>query len=127
MNYSHNMLSSVGFKRFNAAYDTLRVVDMSHNLIDQDTQALFLNMPLKLEGLLLSNNTVRGSLPNPFPLQKMLRLKMTKNTLNGAQPNLLAPGLKEVDLSNQKDITEDIFGEAFQRKSPNLLICVFLI
>jgi len=106
-NYSHNKFTSAGFKRFNAAYESMRVVDLSSNLIDQITSTLFVNIPPNLEELNLSSNIIRGALPDPFPsLDNLRRLDIANNNINGPLPDLSrsTPRVREIDLSNQKRI-----------------------
>eukprot|EP00579_Thalassiosira_antarctica_P031612 CAMPEP_0202030936 /NCGR_PEP_ID=MMETSP0905-20130828/64752_1 /ASSEMBLY_ACC=CAM_ASM_000554 /TAXON_ID=420261 /ORGANISM="Thalassiosira antarctica, Strain CCMP982" /LENGTH=1109 /DNA_ID=CAMNT_0048594753 /DNA_START=96 /DNA_END=3423 /DNA_ORIENTATION=- len=87
-NFSHNKFSSVGFKRFNAAYETLQVVDLSNNEIDQAASEVFLNIPPNLEELILSNNAIRGAFPDPFPnLDKIRRFATANNNINGPLPD----------------------------------------
>ena len=71
VNFIQNKFTSAGFKRFNAASEVLRVVDLSNNLIDQDASEIFLNIPPNLEELFLSNNAMRGALPNPFTIENI--------------------------------------------------------
>lgn len=100
VNFSHNSFTSLGFKRFNPAYETLRVVDLSDNDIDQYVSEMFLNIPPNLEELILSNNDLKGALPNPFPLENLRDFAIENNAINGYLPDLPAL-LRTLDLSNQ--------------------------
>ena len=66
-NFSHNNFVRVSFKRFNPAYETLKVVNLGNNKFSQDAAEVFLNIPPNLDDLILSNNAIVGNLPNPFP------------------------------------------------------------
>ena len=104
-NFSHNKFTSAGFKRFNAAYETLQVVDLSNNLIEQDASEVFLNIPPNLEELILSHNTMRGALPDPFPsLENIRRFAIVNNNINGPLPDFsrATPRVRELHLSNQR-------------------------
>jgi Leucine-rich repeat (LRR) protein len=104
VNFSHNLLSSIGFKRFNAAYETLKVVDLSNNNISQDASKLFFNIPPNIQELILSNNFINGNLPDSFELKNVIRFAMANNKIEGTIPYFpeYAPLLQELDLSNQK-------------------------
>jgi Leucine-rich repeat (LRR) protein len=103
-NFSHNSFTGVSFKRVNPAYESLKVVDLSNNMISQDASTIFYNIPPSIQELVLSNNSIAGELPNPFPLEKLIRLGMSDNVMEGTLPNF--PGtaslIREIDLSNQK-------------------------
>ena len=103
-NFSHNNFVGVSFKRFNPAYESLKVIDLGNNDISQDSSELFLNVPPNLEELDLSNNAILGSLPNPFPCASIRRLVMGNNFLSGDLPDFpnSNPLLNKLDLSNQK-------------------------
>jgi Leucine-rich repeat (LRR) protein len=104
VNFSHNQFTDVSFKRFNAAFESLKVVDLSNNNISQDASKMFFNIPPKIEELFLSSNSIRGKLPHPFPLQHLIRFNMSDNDIDGSLPDFpgSAPLLRELDLSNQK-------------------------
>jgi hypothetical protein len=87
VNFSHNLLSSVGFKRFNAAYETLKVVDLSNNNIRQDASKLFYNIPPNIQELFLSSNLINGNLPDPFQLKNAIRFAIANNKIEGTVPN----------------------------------------
>jgi len=104
-NYSHNKFTSAGFNGFNAAYESMRVVDLSSNRINQAVSKLFDNIPPNLEQLILSDNNIRGALPDPFPsLGNLRRLAISNNNVNGPLPDFSrsTPRVRELDLSNQK-------------------------
>jgi hypothetical protein len=105
-NFSHNNFVGVRFKRFNPAYESLKVIDLGNNDISQDSSELFLNVPPNLEELVLSNNAIVGSLPNPFPCASIRRLAIGNNFLSGDLPDFpnSNPLLKELYLSNQKHL-----------------------
>ena len=119
-NFSHNQFSTVSFKRFNAAYKTLEVLDLSNNNISQDASILIYNIPPNIQELYLLSNLITGTLPDPFPLEGVIRFSMADNNIEGNLPDFpnSAPLLRELDLSNQKSangeglngtITEDIY------------------
>ena len=87
VNYSHNQFSGVSFKRFNAAYETLKVLDLSNNKISQDLSTIFYNIPPNIQELLLSSNLIKGNLPDPFPLQTIISFAIAKNSIDGTLPN----------------------------------------
>ncbi|KAL7549045.1 hypothetical protein ACHAWF_012307 [Thalassiosira exigua] len=104
INFSNNNFTSVGFKRFNAARESLKVVDMSNNLINQEASDIFNNIPMNIEELLLSNNEIFGTIPDPFPLGSMRRFDIAHNNLHGPLSNFpdATPQLRLLDVSNQK-------------------------
>ncbi len=104
VNFSHNCFSGVSFKRFNAAYETLKIVDLSNNNISQDASKLFNNIPPNIGKLFLSSNAIKGNLPDPFPLEHLTLFNMSDNSVDGYLPDFpgSAPLLREIDLSNQK-------------------------
>jgi Leucine-rich repeat (LRR) protein len=104
VNLSHNQFTSAGFKRFNAAYDTLEVVDLSNNNISQVAMDIFHNIPPNLHGLFLSNNVINGKLPDTFKFEKLTHFAMANNRIVGTLPDFPnnVPSLRELDLSNQK-------------------------
>jgi Leucine-rich repeat (LRR) protein len=110
VNFSHNHFSGVSLRRFNAAYETMKVLDLSNNEICQDASEIFLNMPPNIEKLVLSRNSIKGKLPEPFPLQHLIIFAIANNHIDGTLPDLSgsAPLLRELDLSNQKG--EDRWG-----------------
>jgi Leucine-rich repeat (LRR) protein len=65
---------------------------------------MFFNIPTNIEVLLLSRNSIRGNLPDPFPLEHLIRFAMADNDVNGNLPDFptSTPLLRELDLSNQK-------------------------
>jgi hypothetical protein len=104
VNFSHNRFTGISFKRFNAAYETLEVVDLSNNNISRDASKIFYNIPLNIDQLFLSSNAIKGNLPDPFPLEHLIRFAMADNEVNGNLPDFptSTPLLRELDLSNQK-------------------------
>lgn len=100
-NYSSNSFTSAGFRRFNPAYETLRAVDLSDNLISHEATKFFDNVPPNLMTLVLSNNDLRGALPDPFPLEDIRTLEMANNAIDGALLTLPTPRLRRLDLSGQ--------------------------
>mmetsp|Transcript_12632 Transcript_12632/g.24040 ORF Transcript_12632/g.24040 Transcript_12632/m.24040 type:complete len:1810 (+) Transcript_12632:137-5566(+) len=87
VNYSSNHFSSAGFKRFNPAYKTMRVVDLSNNELDMEAEDLFRNLPVNVAELVLSNNTLRGAFPDPFPsLGELTRFAIDNNDIKGPMP-----------------------------------------
>jgi len=103
-NFSNNNFTCASFKRYNPAYKTLRVLDLSHNSIKQDASHIFRNAPLNLEELILSHNNIRGGLPEPFPiLENIRRLDVSFNTVSGPLPDFTrsTPRIREIDLSHQ--------------------------
>ena len=104
VNYSHNQFSGVSFKRFNAAYETLKVLDLSNNNINQDLSTIFYNIPPNIQELFLSSNLIKGKLPDPFPLETIISFAIAKNNIDGTLPNFpkYTLHLRELDLSDQK-------------------------
>ena len=105
INYSNNKFTSVRFKRFNAAFEMIREIDLSYNLIDQDASQVLRNIPTNIETLKLSNNFIKGPFPNPFPSLGRLKLfSIANNNINGPVPDFsrTTPRLRELDLSNQR-------------------------
>mmetsp|Transcript_30292 Transcript_30292/g.63870 ORF Transcript_30292/g.63870 Transcript_30292/m.63870 type:complete len:1363 (-) Transcript_30292:3047-7135(-) len=89
-NYSHNRFTSAGFKRFNGAYNTMEVVDLSHNSLDLVAVDFFRNLPVNVKELILSDNTMRGAFPVPFPLLKKLeRFAIDNNDMEGPIPKVV--------------------------------------
>jgi len=102
-NYSHNRFASASFNRFNAAYETLRSVDLSHNSIDQSAVEVLRNIPITVMELLLTNNMVRGVFPDPFPfLGELTRFGIANNRIEGPIPWDFAvfPNLTMLDLAD---------------------------
>ena len=106
VNLSHNQFTSAGFKRFNAAYETLEAVDLSNNNISQAAMNIFHNIPPNLHELFLSNNVIEGTLPDTFKFEKLTHFAMANNRINGYLPDFPndVPLLRELDLSNQKGV-----------------------
>jgi hypothetical protein len=111
VNFSHNSLTGVSFKKVNPAYESLKVVDLSNNMISQDSSMIFYNIPPNIQELVLSSNSIAGELPNPFPLENLIRIDMSDNDMHGSLPDF--PGtaslIREIDLSNQRQAN----GEGF--------------
>eukprot|EP00581_Thalassiosira_minuscula_P009259 CAMPEP_0183708732 /NCGR_PEP_ID=MMETSP0737-20130205/4938_1 /TAXON_ID=385413 /ORGANISM="Thalassiosira miniscula, Strain CCMP1093" /LENGTH=1678 /DNA_ID=CAMNT_0025936651 /DNA_START=186 /DNA_END=5222 /DNA_ORIENTATION=- len=119
-NFSHNKFTCVSFKRYNAAYETQRVVDISHNLIHQDASEIFRNIPPNLEEMILSDNNIQGKFPDPFPSFNNIRhFNVANNSITGPLPDFsrATPWIREIDLSNQRQSqNKGLTGEI----SPNL-------
>ena len=45
----------------------MSMVDLSYNLLDMEAVDFFWNVPVHVTELNLSNNTLRGTFPDPFP------------------------------------------------------------
>jgi len=101
VNFSYNNFTSASFRRFNAAYETLEVVDLSHNRIDQDASEIFFNIPPNLERFSLSYNAMRGALPDPISLARIGDFQIANNNINGPIPTFRTPRLRILDLSHQ--------------------------
>ncbi|KAL7550718.1 hypothetical protein ACHAWF_013934 [Thalassiosira exigua] len=104
VDFSHNNFTSVGFKKYNGAYETLEIIDLRNNSIDQNASEIFVDAPTNLWELYVSDNMIRNSLPNPFPrLLQLEILRMDGNDINGTLPDISqgAPRLRELDLSRQ--------------------------
>ena len=105
LNFSHNKIDQANhFKMFSQAYKGLRVVDLSNNLINQDASEVFHNIPLNIIELLLSNNNIKGSFPDPLPiLENMRELTLDSNDMSGTLPDFSRyfPRLRETNLSHQ--------------------------
>ena len=104
VNFSHNHFSGVSFRRFNAAYETMKVLDLSDNEIHQESLDIFLNIPSNIETLILSRNSIKGKLPEPFPFQDLIIFAISNNYIEGTLPDFpgSSPLLRELDISNQK-------------------------
>ena len=105
VNFGHNKFTSVSFKRFNSAYETLRVIDLSNNAINQTASDVFRNIPPNLEELIISDNAIRGAFPIPFPsLVNIRHFVITGNNIHGPLPDLsrATPRVKELKLSDQR-------------------------
>ena len=100
-NFSHNQFTTLSFFKFNAAYETLEIVDLSHNNFIQDTSYVFNNIPPNIQTLILTNNSIWGSLPDLSQLGLLSHLYMADNIINGSLP-YFPISLQELDLSNQK-------------------------
>jgi Leucine-rich repeat (LRR) protein len=105
INVSHNSFDQVDtFKKFKGSHQTLRTLDLSHNSIHQDASEIFVNVPPNLKELILSDNKIQGTFPNPF--EELLELKVFRvnnNLLSGYIPDVVRafPLLEVLDLSNQ--------------------------
>ncbi|KAL3817140.1 hypothetical protein ACHAXA_009041 [Cyclostephanos tholiformis] len=104
VNFSHNSFTGITYKRVNPAYESLKVVDLSYNILSQDALSIFYNIPPNIQELVLSKNSIAGELPDQLPLQKLIRFDISDNDIGGNLPNF--PGtaslIREIDLSNQK-------------------------
>jgi hypothetical protein len=109
-NFRHNEFTGVRFTRFNAAYLTLKVVDLSYNNISQDSLESFDNIPPNIQELILSSYQINVNLSNPFPLRYLTRFAMANNNIDGNLPDFpdSSPLLREIDLSNQRGQIEGV-------------------
>ena len=108
-NFSHNQFTTLSFFKFNAAYETLEIVDLSHNNFIQDTSYVFNNIPPNIQTLILTNNSIWGSLPDLSQLGLLSHLYMADNIINGSLP-YFPISLQELDLSNQKVTNGGVIG-----------------
>ena len=101
---SNNEFTTAGFRRFHPSYHSLRELDLSWNLINQDVSRLFANIPPTLESFDLSHNTIRGTLPKEFPIEQVLFLKMSDNSIEGPLPDFpnSSPKLKRLEMANNR-------------------------
>ena len=102
-NYSNNNFTSLSFRRFNGAYQSLEVVDLSNNLLDQAVSDAFNNIPPNLVKFDLSDNSIRGAIPEPFPrLPSLQEFSIANNIMSGHLPDFSrSPQAIRLDLSNQ--------------------------
>ena len=102
VDFSNNKFTTAGFRRFHKSYDTLRVMNISSNLLTQDVSQLFLNIPPTLENCDFSNNNIEGTLPKEFPIKQVLFLAMSNNNIVGLLPDFpnTTPKLKRLKLAN---------------------------
>ncbi len=79
-------------------------MDLSNNYISQDASKMFFNISPNIEVLILSSNSIRGNLLDPFQLNHLIRYNMSDNDIDGNLPDFpgSTPLLRELDLSNQK-------------------------
>lgn len=68
INFSHNYFTGFSFKNFISAYESLKVIDLSNNDISQDALKVFDKIPPNLQELVLSDNSITDTLPDPLPL-----------------------------------------------------------
>jgi len=126
-NLSCNQFTSIGGSiKSKSSYETLEILDLSHNKVQQDASDILSIIPPNLKVLLLSNNMIIGPLPDPFPVhQNLEQFLMEDNKLVGQMPNrmhLALPVLKDISLANQAlsgTIPTDLFAMP-QLKSLNL-------
>jgi len=106
LNLSHNKFDRVAnYKKFKSAYETLQVVDFGFNKIDQEASEILTGAPPNLKDVYMSNNRIRGTLPNIITnLEGIRRFHVDCNCLSGSLPDLPRsfPFLKELNLSNQQ-------------------------
>ncbi len=106
LNLSHNMFDRIAnYKKFKSAYETLQVVDFSYNEINQEASNILTGAPPNLKDVYMSNNRIRGTLPNIITnLEGIRRFHVECNCLSGSLPDLPRsfPFLKELNLSNQQ-------------------------
>ncbi|EJK49650.1 hypothetical protein THAOC_31450 [Thalassiosira oceanica] len=109
---SHNSFITVKpFKKFKPSHSSLRLFDLSSNVISQDFAQLFAEKPPNLEEIDLSNNSISGSIHTSEQFVFLRRLIIGSNKLSGALPNLPSkfPDLVDLDLSSNM-ITGSING-----------------
>ncbi|KAL7522270.1 hypothetical protein ACHAWX_006963, partial [Stephanocyclus meneghinianus] len=106
LNLSHNKFSSVGYMiRSYSAYESIEVIDIGHNSLEQPASAVFGDLPPSLKGLYISENFITGTFPNPFPAVSCLKhFHAARNQLTGSLIEFLRsmPRVFTIDLSNQK-------------------------
>lgn len=105
-NFSHNKLTSINsFKSFKPSHKTLRICDVSSNLIDQRASDILTNVPPNIEQLSLDNNAIHGTLPfKEENLGSLIKFSMASNLLSGSLPDFSSSfrRLQVLDLTNQK-------------------------
>ena len=104
-NYSNNKFGSASFNVFNPARDSMEGVDLRNNDLVMKAKDFFQNIPLNLTDLVLSNNTLAGIMPNPFPfLEKLKLFAVDNNNLEGMIPYEIVGfvDLAVLDLANNK-------------------------
>ncbi|KAL7553406.1 hypothetical protein ACHAWF_016684, partial [Thalassiosira exigua] len=90
---------------FPQSHRTLRVLDLSHNFINQDATEILQYMPTGLKQLSLANNLFSGSFPESLPVfSDVERFLMNDNNMTGQIPDISRhfPRIRELNLSNQK-------------------------
>lgn len=103
LNFSNCNYTSISLlTRSNPAYEALRVVDLSNNLIRQDAMTIFQDVPPNLEEFILANNEIGGYLMPPF-LERLRKLALDGNQLYGTLPDFISslPHLRQLSLSGQ--------------------------
>jgi Leucine-rich repeat (LRR) protein len=82
----------------------MKVLDLSNNEIRQDASVIFFNIPPNIDKLILSRNSIKGKLPEPFPFQDLIILAISNYNIEGTLPDFpgSSPLLTKLDLSNQK-------------------------
>merc|ERR1711966_158603 len=108
LNLSHNNFTSLVNFKFRGSQTTLEKLDLSYNGILQDIVHILENIPASLKELVLAENHIHGSLPNPLPvLSELYRFILTKNDMTGRIPDVSRsfPRLQELDLSHQMHAT----------------------
>ena len=108
LNLSHNNFTSLVNFKFRGSQTTLEKLDLSLNGIFQDIVHILENIPANLKELVLAENHIHGSLPNPLPvLSELYQFILTKNDMTGRIPDVSRsfPRLQELDLSHQMQAT----------------------
>ena len=93
------------YQLFKKSHKTLLVADVSHNSLGQNISDMLKNVPVQLEEIYLSHNSLHGNLPMALErLDSMKKLHLDSNRLSGSIPDLSVafPKLEELDMSNQK-------------------------
>ena len=115
LNLSHNKFTSLIHFKFRGSQRTLERLDMSRNNIRQPASRIFEHIPSSLKELVLIENHVHGSLPNPLPtLVDLVRLSMKSNDMEGQIPDMSRSfqRLQELDLSDQQQANNGGFSRA---------------
>ena len=73
-NFSHNAFTSVNnYKRFKRSHETLRVLDVSHDIIQEEVSKLMENLPPNMEEFILLDNQMHGTFPETLEELASLR------------------------------------------------------
>ena len=122
VDFSKNKFTTAGFRRFHKAFYTLQKVNLSSNLISQDASELFLNIPPTLESFDLSNNDIRGTLPQELSMKQLLIFVMSNNSISGPLPDFpdTSPKLKQLVLAKNQ-LTGTIHDSFFKLNDLNVL------
>ena len=82
-NYSWNRFNAARFKKFSTPFSTMQVVDLSYNRISMPAIDLLRNIPLSVNVLKLSNNTLSGKFPNSTVLWNLTHFEIANNAIEG--------------------------------------------